>query len=466
MSHAGLTGAQRLPDAERVRRLERVSLAVLFVVSLALRWLMSDGDFYGDEAWYFYLARSFGGESAAQAEHPLLHIANRPLFYAFFNLSTYGGLWSFRLAGCCVGACIPPLAWWCARAFGASRTSAAIAALALSVQPQQLRYSANVFPDVLAACFALGACWAAARRSAPWTVALCVACVWSKESFVFVPVIATWLRLDASGRLRRPDLSTWLTCGIPVGYVATVTAISLSTEGVRLQGWSASPFTLDAAQSMLVGPEVWPWLLWLAWRREARILVLWLGLPLFYIGWTEVLGRGIEDWYAVGPATLAFVAAALGFDALRRIASWRTSRAGHWLILSAALLSLSPAPIRGLLLLHERTVALAGRWPQPRAAPEVVAILKQLRPKRVIVLDCFWAYRYSHLRGRAQPGIAAWWASGRDTERVIASARKADMVVACREPGHEAIQAVLKQQSSATLLETKDWLVLRPRPRS
>lgn len=460
-SNAEKTGEPGPDGAAGLRRLEGLSLLLLFALGLGLRWLMADGDFFGDEAWYFYLARSFGRESAAQAEHPLFHLANRPLFYAFFHASTYGGLWSFRLAGCCVGACLPPLAFCCARALGASRLAAAVAALCLCVQPLQLQYSANVFPDVLAACFALCACWAAARGSAPWTLVFSLACVWSKESFVVLPAIATGLRLHGSGRLKRPDLWAWLTCGLPVAYLALVTTVSLTTAGVRLQGWSKSPFGLGDAHSMFVGPEVWPWLLWLAWWRQTRVLVLWLGLPLFYLAWSGILGRGMEAWYALGPMSLSLVAAALGFDALHRRLRGRIARPVQALLLGAALLSIAPIPLGGMHSLRERIAALGGRWPRPSPAPDVVAILKALQPKRVLVVDCFWAYRYSHLRGRTAPGTGVWWASSADNERILQHARKADIIVIWREPGHEEIQTALRQLASAPLLETKDWLVLR-----
>src|SRR5262245_14388676 len=101
-----------VPDMARDGRLrERAFVIALFVLGFAVRWLFADGDFHGDESWYFYLSQGFGREPGVQIEQPWFHIANRPLFYAFYHLSTYGGLVSFRLLGCTVGSLVPVLAF-------------------------------------------------------------------------------------------------------------------------------------------------------------------------------------------------------------------------------------------------------------------------------------------------------------------------------------------------------------------
>src|SRR4051794_4036004 len=94
--HADTAATSAVGPADSVRPWERAGLCATFGMGFVLRWLFSDGDFIGDDAWYFYLARGFGLESGVQAEHPAFHLANRPLFYALLHLSTYAGITGFR----------------------------------------------------------------------------------------------------------------------------------------------------------------------------------------------------------------------------------------------------------------------------------------------------------------------------------------------------------------------------------
>jgi hypothetical protein len=458
------SAAERSGVCDHARAREYGLLALLFGVGFALRWLFSDGDFIGDDAWYWYLARTFGTESGVQAEQPWFHLANRPLYYLSLHASTYGGLWSFRLIGCGLGATVPLLAFWTARALGASRGSAALAAICLCLHRLHIEYSAYVFPDVLAAGCALAACWAAARDEARWTLLFSIASVWSKESFVLVPVIATLVRLQMNGRLTRPDAWAWLTCLLPMAYVGTVSAVGMSIPSLRMQGWSVTPFTLRHARSMLLGPELWPLLGWLAWRRELRIVVLWLGLPLFYLAWNKLLGRGMTPWYPIGPAALSSVAAALAIDALLRACRLNhVSRTVTALTMIATLACIAPVPLLGLARVRAQLVQLAGSWPKPSAAALLQPILSQLHSERVLLVDCFWAYRYSHLRSRQRPAHAVWWFGPHDDAVVAAATRDAQVVIVCKQPGHEQIHALLKQHGDLALLDTERWLVLRRR---
>jgi hypothetical protein len=450
------------PDRDRAR--ERWFLALLFGAGFCLRWLFADGDFIGDDAWYLYLARGFGREAAVQHEQPWFHLLNRPLFYAFYHFSSYFGLVGFRLAGCVVGASIPLLSYVTARRFGVAPLWAALTAGALAVQRQQLEYSAWVFPDVLAAACALCACAAAARAQPRAVLGWGLCSVLAKESFVLVPAIAVALtvltRRAADERERvRLDLWQWLTLVIPMAYVGAITAIGMSVPQVQMQGWSTTPFGLVHARNMWLAPEIWPWLVWLMWRRKLRILLLWLGLPVFYLLWSRVLGRGMAPWYAVGPSALASVAAAWTLQ--EWVASVRArvlSRGWQCGLLALLLASYASVPLYGLLRARAQLMKLQG-FPWPRSAPEVRALIAQRQPSNVLLVDCFWAYRYSHLRG-AQPATAIWWFGPQDDESVSERVRQSAFVVICRQPEHEAIVARLKQEKLQSAFEDRDWLVL------
>src|SRR5262249_3884896 len=161
---------------------------------------------------------------------------------------------------------VPLLAYAAARAFGAPRWAAAFAAICLALQRQFVVFSAHPYPDVPAAAFALGACWAAARDKGKATLWLSLACVLCKESFIAVPLLMTFLRLlGAKARPLRLDREAVWTLLLPTAYVGAVTALGWYS-GTRMQGWGNRPFTEPYAREMWIGPEVWPLLLWLAVR--------------------------------------------------------------------------------------------------------------------------------------------------------------------------------------------------------
>ena len=437
---------------------DRVFLAALFFVGLGLRWLFADGDPHGDEAWYLYLARTFGTEAAAQGEHPFFHIANRPLYYAIYHLTTYGGLSGFRLFGCLVGAALPVLSFQAARRFGASFACSAISASMLCLQAQQLKYAAISFPDVLAAAFALGACWALAADSLGLALGLSAACVASKESFIALPPMLVLLHLAAGGaRLQRRH---WVALACPLLYVATVALLPLVNNSLRMQGWSTTPFTLKLARNMWVGPELWPLLAWLAWQRQAQVLILWLGLPAFYFFWTTLLGRGLAPWYVVGPAAVASVAAARALHSVAQACARRGfNPLWQSLVVGLCASLFAPLPLYGLARSREQLLHLNGRLPTPTTAPQVTALIARLKPQHLLLINCFWAYGYSHLR-TDKPSDATWWHSPQDADAVRERAQHASMVVMCHDAERQQFEQQLRAWPRARLLDDGQYLVL------
>lgn len=450
-----------LDEHEPTRFDRRAFLVALFAGGFALRWLFADGDVAGDDAWYLYLSRTFGLEAAAQHEQPWFHVLNRPVFYLFYHLSSYAGLAGFRLAGCVVGAAVPVLAYRAAERLGASPPSAAFAASFLCLQRQQLEYSAYVFPDVLAAAFALAAIQAAGQSRRMLGLSLC--CVLSKESFVCVPALALGVDLlarGAAGERFRLGPAQWLTLVLPMSYVAGVTALGLSIPGLQMQGWSTTRLDLRHARTMWIGPELWPFVAWLAFQRQGRILLLWLGLPAFYLVWSRVFGRGIAPWYAVGPCALAAVAVALTLDALRARARARSGALAAALVALLIACSL-PVPVSGALRVRAQWAKVQG-FPWPRAAPEVQRIIAQFNSPEVLLVDCFWAYRYTHLRGD-QPSKITWRLTPDDDAPVFARIQASPLVVFCRQPGHEAMVDRARQLPFEVVFEDRQYLVLRKR---
>jgi hypothetical protein len=429
----------------------------LFGAAFAARWVFSGGDFFGDEAWYFYLARTLGFEREAAADNAWFHLLNRPLFYVIFHFGTLGGVLGFRLFSTFVGALVPPLCFGAAGALGARRGSAALLAFLLCLQRQHLEHAAHGFPDLLATSFALGTIWAAARGRARATFALALCCVLSKESFIAIPVIAAWLRVSVRSESgRRLDGWAVATLVVPLMFVAAVTAAGLMVPGVSMQGWSSTAFTLKHARNMWVGPELWPFIAWLAYRREWRVILLWLALPGFYLAWSYLLGRGLAPWYAVGPSSISAVAAALALDRLRHE---RGRQSTHPAFALAFVLCLLPVPVLGAARLRAEWNGLRGRLPSPAIAPEVMPILEDQHPSSVLLVNCFWAFGYSHLRAANGPGTRMTWAAPEDVE---SAARTNALTIVCRDAEHRALELRLLERGFKSLLIHPRWLVIVP----
>lgn len=227
-----------------------------------------------------------------------------------------------------------------------------------------------------------------------------------------------------------------------------------------MQGWSDTPFTLNLARNMWVGPEVWPLLAWLAWRRQAQLLTLWLALPVFYLLWTVLLGRGIAPWYVLGPAALSSVAVAHALDFVSR----ELAPAKRIAVLGLCLCCFAPLPLYGLSRTREQLSRLDGRLPMPGAAPQVVALIERSNPERLLLINCFWAYGYSHLR-TGKPAESTWWHRPEDGDYVLQRAREASMVVVCHDAEHAHAEQQLRQMPREQLLDDGAYLVLGEKKR-
>lgn len=433
--------------------------AILFAVACMIRWLATEGEVYGDESWYLYLAQTWGSEPAAAVDHAWFHLLNRPLYYLVFHPAALGGFALFRGFACGVGALVVAAVYVLARDLGAARLGAAFAACVLSIQRSVVAYGAHGFPDVLASLFGVLAIWAAATRRAGWMSLFALSCVLCKESFVALPLIAAFVHARSQGRC---SVWTWLTVGPSTTYVAVVTTLGWATPGVAMQGWDHTGFAWKHARAMGVGPELWPLLGWLAWRKQWDLLAIWLGLPAFYLAWSFGLGRGLSPWYVIGPATLSVLALALSWQPVIALLAARL-RPAVGACLGAALLMLCMLPMawRGCLRTAQRVLALHHGLPHVEAAPEVVAQLRRVGAERVLLVNCFWSFGYSHLRGKAQPASRVYWSDDAAASNAPRAFRAVDAAVVCRTQGTPALRSSLSTQGFETLLWNDAYWVVR-----
>jgi hypothetical protein len=430
----------------------------VFGAALLVRWLSTGGDAFGDESFYLYLARTFGREPAAAVDNVWFHLLNRPLYYAIFHLGTYAGFAGFRCFGSLVASGVVALAFLVARALGASRGSALFVCAILAVERPLVEYGAHGFPDPLASGFALAAVWTALLQLPAATFGLALACVLSKESFVLVPFIVTCLRAwPPAGQRVRLDAWAWLSVLVPTAYVLGTMLVGREA-GVAMQGWAQTPLSLKHARGMWVGPELWPLLVAIGLTAQRRLLVLWLGMPAFYVLWSWGLSRGLSPWYVIGPATLSAVASAPALDLVARMARPRWQRG----VYAALALCFAPIAWSGVTRVAAQ---LREGVPKVHVAPEVVAILERLQPERVLLVNCFWSYGYSHLRGPHEPATRTGWPPPAELQRVVDEARAAQVTVMCRTPETRARddEPRLAADGFETLFASDDYWVLKPR---
>lgn len=446
-----------------VRRGDWGAAAALLSLAFLTRWLSTGAEIYGDESWYLYLARTLGREPAAATDQAWFHLLNRPLYYLIFKLGAFRGFAEFRWFGSAVGALAVACVYLVARDLGAPRWSAVFAGCLLTFERWTVEYSAHGFPDTLASLFALLSIWAAGhgRRRGASMCAFAACAVLSKESFVALPLIAVFVRAQVIGvptALR--DRWTWLTILLPTSYVAFVTTLGWVTPGVHMQGWSHTALSLRHARAMGVGPEVWPLLGWLAFRARWSLLVIWLGLPAFYLLWSLGLGRGLSPWYVLGPASLSALAAALSLGELRAAVQRLSGRRASAVLFVAAA-CLTPMSLRGALRTGGQLLALRHGLPRVDDAPQVKALLQRVDAQRVLVVNCFWSYGYSHLRATAEPARRAFWSGDASVSSMAVALGEVDVGIFCATPELPALRQRLSGAGFETLLSNRDYWVVQ-----
>jgi hypothetical protein len=347
----------------------------LFLLAAIVRLSAIGGDPSGDEAWYYWLART--GGAGATVEPPDLawpHLIYRPIFYLFYAPWAQLDRQAFRVAGALVGAATVVASYFAARALGARAISAFVAASCLALWPTAIRHSASVYPDMLATAFALGMVIAIEKERWRLAVVLLALAVLSKESFVWIGAAAI---LIAPKDRRRWSLA------IPIAIVVAI-AIYTTASGQRFQGWGHAPFGMRSARAMVIQPSTWPLVAWLFYKRRHAVAIYWLAGPLFYVLWCFVLDRGMADWYPVGPAAFGFVGLAIAADL---VATWRPTKLAPLALLIVAI---------PFTWSRQRPPDVWATIHDPRPTPmlEAAAAIAPRRPAHTRLVNCFWAHAY------------------------------------------------------------------------
>lgn len=406
-------------------------IGILCTVGLFLRFRAAQGDYFGDEAWYSYLARTWGMDAhlvTGEPARPAPHLIYRPVFYGIHALFSGGGLFALRCFNILLGVAAIPLAATLAYRWSGRLGVAATAATLVTFHPGLIRYNALVFPDTLASVLILlSVLLFVTRRHTPTIVAL-TAALMAKESAIYFPVV-----LGILSYLRGERLFRIATFCIPLLWPLSASFVAVYLWHQPMQGWSTEPMKLDYLRHMIAGPELYFFAALLIWRRRVDAFLLWAAGPAFFLFWALVLGRGMSEWYSVIPAPTAIAAISVGAG---YFVDMLASRFPKWSWRKATL-PVAGSLVVGLALLWPSVkrawLAIEGHHRDARGISQAAEVVRRLDPASVEVINCFWAFVFEPLRPVGAHGIRSVYRP----DQAAHASMQAPVAVWCTSPEAE-----------------------------
>lgn len=409
-----LKGARPLATPRLGGPLDWFLWVTLLGLALAVRLPLSTSDPYGDEGAHYAIARGLGAVSDHIQQPPPLHLLflGRPLFALVLWPAALISFKAFRILHIVLASALPSLASAVGRAHGAGRITATAAGLVIVFHPLFLVYAIRVFPDTLLALATLAGLLARRLDRPGLSSIFLVAAAWIKEPglVAIAALAAVDLWRDArvgAVRLWPLRISLRATLWAITAAAAVLPLVLLLALGGRLPGWTAGGPTWARLDTVLLSS--WMGLilaLGLVRRSTRSAAALGLVFPLFYLAYRLVLGRNVEEWYGVLPASLALAAASVvvhdGLRVARPIRWWRpAATATLTAIVVAALVVLAVAPGTS----HLRTYAaplskdirpnLPDTWHGLDHARELQTALAQLQTRheaKILLVDVGWYF--------------------------------------------------------------------------
>lgn len=297
-------------------------LALLYGLALWTRLRIWHSFPYGDEGGFYYVAGHFW-----HAPPNLENLYNpgwfdfRPVFWVrpmHFLLLFPGGIFSFesyRFLNIAYTSLLPVLAFVILRGWGARRALAFLVGLAVAFAPVFVVWGVITIPDgPMTVVFAL-ALVAAQRGWYHAAGALLTLAVWVKEVAIvgvaFLLATAVWSgRRDFQAwplRLNKPQ--TAYLGALILGPLALMYAMTVRAP---LPGGLSETEPKWLLDQLFMTSWLIPLLpVGLLWPRSRFPAALGLAYPVFYVVYTQLLGRGVNLWYLVLPNFLVLLGAAM-----------------------------------------------------------------------------------------------------------------------------------------------------------
>jgi hypothetical protein len=179
-----------------------------------------------------------------------------------------------------------------------------------------------------------------------------------------------------------------------------------------MQGWSKSAMGERFLSQFLWTYSFVPFGLLLLLERKWQVMGVAAAAPLFYTVWGHVLGRGVEQWYIIGPLCVALVAATVAMQSAANFfqaadigtrpggSKWAPVKIYLGRISAAMLVAIliMPPPESGWRELAKLDTLIDAVSNVPKLEPvetwSSIKALEKLKPRSLIVVDTFWAYAF------------------------------------------------------------------------
>ncbi|MEA3202727.1 MAG: hypothetical protein QOI63_393 [Thermoplasmata archaeon] len=311
-----------------------------YLAALLVRALLVDAHPYTAEAAHFVLARDLwhasppvAGLDGTRPEWGWL-FWQRPLFSLLLWPGAAISFTAYRVLHILVSSLLPALGVVLLRHLAVPRWLAGAAAAVVCLHPTLVTWNVLVLPDSLMAVLFLAGLVAAERGRPIASALLCLAACWTKEvavaGVIALLLLALWREPDGSrGRIYPASMGRWATLYLGVLLLAFAPlAYSLGLPWARFPGWDLGGDGRVVLERVFL-------VLWLApvpllalldagTRRLAVVALAWTG---FFVAYHFVLGKAVEAWYYVMPATLMALVTAAALAALwRRRVAFRGAR--------------------------------------------------------------------------------------------------------------------------------------------
>lgn len=374
---------------------------------------------YGDEAFHYAAAtRLWQPDSnvhvfyASESLDFNLLFWQRPVFFLLLAPAAAISFDAFQMFHTLLVSALPVVIVGLARSLGVARLSAGAVGLSAGIHPLLVVWTTRMFPDGLAATFALTALLLWTRGRHAHAVAVALAATWIKETagLVLIALVVLWVFPAVARRLRlspaeKPAGPWW---GAPVALAVAPLPIMYSLYlGGRFPGWVRDG-NASTLLNVLVGSVlVFPFLVAsLAFPRARLVGAMAIGYLAFFFGYAVFYNHQVQGWYVAIPLSLALVASAAAAHGLDEEVRRRfATRARPFLtILLALLVAVSVLPtgsagrsiISGGLPGGPASLGATSAFMHLEGADMVAAIdaFERTTESKVVVVDASWLYLY------------------------------------------------------------------------
>lgn len=475
-------------------RMDWIALAAISIAAWLARAALMGSNPYTAEAAHFVLARDLW--------HPDVAFANlyndgrgglEPLFWQrpFFSLLLAPGAMvsfaAYRMEHLLLAGLLPGLATALLLQLGTRRWMAWPVGLAFALHPLLVPWGTLALPDALMAVLCLGGLLAAHHGRPLATGLLLLAACWTKEVAIVtvlpLAALAVWRDPEGTpsrawpvrlGRFPTALVATALLCFLPLLY-------SLSKPGATFPGWGVGGDGNIVLEKLFL-------LLWLAplplfalrFSASRRLALVSLAWSAFFLAYRFVLGRTLEAWYYVLPATLVLMAAAAGLSEASKSGPRPQQVAAKLVALAVAgllafqIVAPDHDPLKASLVTPLSGVS---QWSLEQALAfervrddDFQAVVDALRPddRRLLTLDVDWSFSAHPLSGHASvlythDGAAqvGWRIDTAPLADGIENRTDAVVLHKVPNPVNEAVRAVY---ADCIVLENEGYALLRGAP--